>query len=72
MAKEIPDVTFMVFTPITSPSCWDTAHYSLAQTNNRRWGYLNKSGREFWGRSSWIPGDSQQETAQKLDQTSVN
>lgn len=27
MAKEIPD-SFMVFTPITSPSCWDTAHYS--------------------------------------------
>lgn len=47
-------MTFMVFTPITSPSCWDTAHYSLAQTNNRRWGYLSKSGRGVWGRSSWI------------------
>lgn len=48
MAKEIPAVTFMVFTPITSPSCRDTANYSLAQTPIRRWGYLNKSSREYW------------------------
>lgn len=25
MAKEMPDVTFMVFTPITSPSCRERA-----------------------------------------------
>lgn len=61
-------MTFMVFTPITSPSCRDRAHYSLAQTNSRRWGYLNKSSREL-ERSGWILGNSQQGTVQSLDQT---
>lgn len=42
-------MTFMVFTPITSPSCRDRAHYSLAQTYSRRWGYVSKTSTECWG-----------------------
>lgn len=40
-------MTFMVFTPITSPSCSDRAHYSLTQTGSRRWGDLNKNSGEY-------------------------
>lgn len=47
MAKEIPAVTFMVFTPITSPSCRDTAPCPLAHTDGRGWGHLNKSSKDL-------------------------
>lgn len=53
-------MTFMVFTPITSPSCRDRAHYSLAQTHSRKWGYLNKSSREYWGvGETWLDSGRQ-------------
>ena len=61
-------MTFMVFTPITSPSCWDRAHYSLAQTNSRRWGYLSKSSRECWGVGEiWL--DSRRQPTRNCSET---